>query len=366
MIDYNVQDIREMLSVEEVFEILEEFGGEPYYQGNNIISRTICHNDPASDASHKLYFYSANRLFHCYSGCTDPSFDIFELVIKISKIQWHREMDLNEAVRWIAYRIGYAGEQVDTDKLEDWEFFKNYEDLKDIKVENNQIILKEFDDSILNNFNYNCKLTPWINDGITQASLDRARIGFYPGGDQITIPHYDKDGRFIGLRGRTMGKEEALLYGKYRPLKICSTQYNHPLGFNLYNLNNSRENIKRTGKAIVFEGEKSCLITSSFLGSENDITVATCGSNLSAYQVQLLIEAGAKSIIVAYDKQWQTIGDEEYKSWIKKLKKINDKYSSMVEISFIFDKNNLLGYKNSPCDRGKEVFLTLYNNRVII
>ena len=32
--------------------------------------------------------------------------------------------------------------------------------------------------------------------------------------------------------------------------------YNHPLGFNLYNLNNSKEAIKLLKKAIVFEGKR--------------------------------------------------------------------------------------------------------------
>ena len=38
----------------------------------------------------------------------------------------------------------------------------------------------------------------------------------------ITIPHFDKDGRFIGLRGRALCEEEAERFGKYRPLKINS------------------------------------------------------------------------------------------------------------------------------------------------
>jgi hypothetical protein len=29
--------------------------------------------------------------------------------------------------------------------------------------------------------------------------------------------------------------------------------YNHPLGFNLYNINNSKDNIKNTKKVIIFE-----------------------------------------------------------------------------------------------------------------
>ena len=39
--------------------------------------------------------------------------------------------------------------------------------------------------------------------------MKNAKIGYYPGGSQITIPHYDKEGRFIGLRGRTISQEDA-------------------------------------------------------------------------------------------------------------------------------------------------------------
>ena len=66
---------------------------------------------------------------------------------------------------------------------------------------------------------------------------------------------------------------------------ICGKQYNHPLGMNLYNLNNSQNNIQTTNLAIVFESEKSCLKYQSFFGIDNDISVACCGSNISAYQV---------------------------------------------------------------------------------
>jgi DNA primase len=73
---------------------------------------------------------------------------------------------------------------------------------------------------------------------------------------------------------------------------------------NLYNLNNSKDNIKLSKAAIVFEGEKSSLLYQSYFGLENDISVACCGSNISAYQVQLLLDAGAKEMIIAFDRQW--------------------------------------------------------------
>lgn len=97
-------------------------------------------------------------------------------------------------------------------------------------------------------------------------------------------------------------------------------------------------------------GEKSPLLFSSYFGKKNDITVATCGSSLSSYQVNLLLELGTEEIIIAFDRQFQKIGDEEWKSWVKKLTQIHQKYGAMIQISFMFDKTNLLGYKDSPID----------------
>jgi hypothetical protein len=142
--------------------------------------------------------------------------------------------------------------------------------------------------------------------------------------------------------------------------------YNHSLGFNLYNLNNSKNIIKKIKKVIVFEGEKSALLYQSYFGIDNDISVAVCGSNLTNYQVDLLLSLGVSEIIIAFDKQFKEIGDGEWKTWTKKLTDINKKYSSKVLISFIFDKENMLGYKDSPIDKGKEIFLELFKKRVII
>ena len=135
---------------------------------------------------------------------------------------------------------------------------------------------------------------------------------------------------------------------------------------NLYNFNYSKDAIGIIQKVIVFEGEKSTLLYKSYFGIENDISVACCGSNLSTYQVQLLIEAGAKEIVVAFDRQFQEINDNEYKHLTKNLMKINSKYKNDVVISFIFDKNMITGYKDSPIDCGPEIFMKLFKERIIL
>ena len=367
MITFDKNEIRDTLTLENIFELLVDWGGEPEYTMFGILCSTICHNPP-EEGSKKLYFYENSGLFRCYTGC-DSYFDIFELTIKIADIQWGKAFDLNDAVRWIAQKFGISGSIIDApddEALEDWKYLANYERIQSIEPKNNEIILKEYDDIILDRFNYDLLIGPWLREGILQAVLNQARIGFYPGGDQITIPHFDKDGRFIGLRGRTLCAEEGERYGKYRPLRINGELYNHPLGMNLYNFNLSKDNIKIMKKAIIFEGEKSCLLYKSYFGIENDISVACCGSSVSQTQIQQLIDAGAQEIIIAFDRQFKEIGDTEFQHLKKNLIKIRNRFKNDVLISFIFDKNMLTGYKDSPIDCGKEIFLQLFKERIVL
>ena len=246
MINFNKAEIKKQITLEQVFELLQDWGGDPEYTGFGILSATICHNPPG-EGSRKLYYYDNEEggLFRCYTGCND-TFDVFDLAIKVADIQENKRYDLNDAVRALAYRFGiidYIDEE-EQSGLEDWKVFNRYDRIDKVEVKDYTVMLKNYDDVILSRFNYNVKIGPWLDEGMTQEVLTNATIGFYPGGDQITIPHYDKDGRFVGLRGRALNKEEAERFGKYRPLKVCGQMYNHPLGMNLYNFNNVKDNIK--------------------------------------------------------------------------------------------------------------------------
>ena len=367
MLVFDKLKIREALTDENIYDLLQEWGGDPSRDTFGYTSATICHNPPG-EGSRKLYYYENTGLFRCYTGC-DSYFDIFELTTKVAKIQWNQEFDLNDAVRWIAQKFGFSGDhenRPEDEDLDDWKYLANYERIQDIELKDNSIILKEYDKSILDRFNYDVKIGPWLREGITQAAINQAQIGYYPGGDQITIPHFDKNGRFIGLRGRTLCADEGERYGKYRPMKINRELYNHPLGMNLYNFNNSKDKIAIMKKAFIFEGEKSSLLYQSYFGLENDISVACCGSSVSAYQIQMLLDAGAEEIIIAFDRQFQNIGDEEFKHLKTNLMRLRNKYKNFATISFIFDKNMITNYKASPIDEGPEKFLQLFKERIIL
>lgn len=367
MQDYDKKAIREELSIDDYFQLVTEWGGNPEFTPFGFISDTICHNPPG-EGSRKLYFYENSDLFKCYTDC-DCAFDIFELTIKVAQIQSNRKMDLNDAVRYLAAKFNIVIDLDDTEDLglTDWQYLIAYDKINDIPTVNQVPQLKEYDKRILEplaiNPNY---LTPWINDHIKPQILAHAQIGYNFSTDQISIPHFDKDGRFIGLRGRTVVKEDAERFGKYRPMIINKQQYNHSLGLNLYNLNNSKDNIKRMGKAIVFESEKSTLQFQSYFGLENDISVACCGSSVSSYQIQLLIEDRVQEIIIAFDRQFQELGDSEFKRLKAKLLGLHKKYKNEVLISFIFDKHLITSYKASPTDEGPEKFMQLFKERIIL
>ena len=363
---YDKLEVKKSLSLDNIFELLTEWGGDPEYTEFGLLSATICHNEPG-EGSRKLYYYTNSSLFQCYTGC--GSFDIFELAIKVFQIQNDIEMDLNDAVRYIAVKFGItsmSGPEEEAYKTEDWKILKTYDRIQEIELKDYHVELKEYNNDILSNMNYDIELTPWLNEDITQEVLDKAKIGYFPGGDQITIPHFDSKNRFIGLRGRTMCAEEAETFGKYRPIKCNQQLYNHPLGMNLYGYNWNKNTIKVMRKAIIFESEKSVLKYASYFGWDNNISTACCGSHISNYQIQLLLDLNVDEIIIAMDRQFKEIGDDEWKHLTDNLTKIFNRYKNYTNISFIFDKDMITGYKSSPIDEGKEKFLKLFKERVTL
>ena len=313
-----------------------------------------------------MYYYENTKLLKCYTGC-DSTFDIFELFIKIKKNQENINITLGNAIIEIANFFGIFPTEDDENlniKIKDWEKIQKYENREEKMCGKRfSASLKIYDESILSKLSYP-KISIWEKEGIDSQVIKNNKIGYYPVGEQITIPHYDIDGNFIGLRGRALIQEEAEMYGKYRPIKISKTTYKHPLGLNLYNLNNSKDNIRLMKKAIVFEGEKSCLLYQTFF--DTDISVACCGSNISDFQIFELINLGVDEIIIAFDRQFQEIRDKEFLHLKKNLISIHKKYSKYINVSFIFDSKMITSYKASPIDEGKDKFLKLFKERIIL
>ena len=91
---------------------------------------------------------------------------------------------------------------------------------------------------------------------------------------------------------------------------ITATNLEEHISF-LDKLNMNYQNIQKTGIAFVFESEKSVLQFESF-GAWKNLAIASCGSNLNKFQVDLLIRTcGIREIVVCYDNE-ENRGEDKY------------------------------------------------------
>lgn len=359
--------IKNSLTIEEVKKIVNKLGGDCYFKTNNIlICETICHNHIDEEKSHKLYYYSNTKLFKCYTECAD-TFDIFELLIKVQNLNNpNSEITLIKAVKIIESFLNkrfnftqfFLREEAD-------QLISKQEKLISKNKENYEYNFCAYDKKILD-FLDKVVVKEWIEEGISANTQQKYNIHFYAPDGQIIIPHYDINGALIGIRGRYLEDDLCEMYGKYRPAYIHQQLYNHPLSFSLYGLDKTHLNISKYKKAIIFEGEKSVMLYDSYFGSKENISVACCGSSISKQQIDLLLKLGVNEIIIALDRQYKEVNDEENKKYLINIRKLAAKMIDFCNVSVIYDSEHELDYKDSPIDKGKEIFIKLFQKRIFI
>ena len=351
-----IKELKEQISIEQIISIMRDFGveGVPTLDGKALIYRSICHN---SD-SLKLYLYLETKTFYCYSHC--HSMDIINLVEKVMNYT------TEQSVYFIMNKIGINSNQNFKEGFDeeepitndDWklvsEYYKTYKDRKEELVNR--------DKSLLNRF-YDLYHIDFISDGISIQTMKKYHIKFDIEHNRIIIPHYDKDGNMIAIRGRNLEQSELDKGRKYIPITMNGKLLSAPTSLYFYGLNNNKDNIINSKRVIIFESEKSVMqLETMFPGS--NISVALNGSSLSKYHIEILRDLGVEEVILALDKEYKVIGSKEEIGYMAKLKKkIIDRLSPLFNVSLIWDVNGLLQYKDSPSDKGKEVFMNLFNNR---
>lgn len=347
-----LNQIRLSLTDKDIINIFLRLGVDRYDVKNDyIVFPTICHNADQAQASMKLFYYKNNKLFHCYTECGE-TFDIFRLLDKYYKtrnIKYNFQRDVIDFIKTDAqYTAG-----INFDSVQYVSIANKY---KRREVNKLQII----PENVLQSFtDYYAK--EWIDEGITPKECKKFNIKFSISQNKIVIPHYDINGKLVGIRGRALNPDEIEEKGKYRPITIENHTYAHPLSLNLYGLNETKKAIKRKHYCIVFEGEKSVLLMEKYYGADN-VSVANCGSNFHKAQLELLLNLGVSEIIIAYDKENTT--KENSEKYFDKLYKICSKYKNYCNFSFIYDRENLLEAKDSPIDKGPVIFEQLLHNRV--
>ena len=359
LLDITTQDIINSITLDDVKTFLESLGVDQiavYEDKGYLICPTICHNPLDEAESMKLYWYQNNKIFRCYTECNE-AMSIFTLYQKFMRVNYHR-VEFNEAVDYVKKCLKHI---VISDKKK----YKPGIDFDRYKFDSSIPQLTEYPKEMLSYFlPYHHPL--WLRDGIQANVMDKFHIGFWNRENKITIPHFDINGRLVGIRARTLDKEEAEAYGKYRPVQIGDTLYAHPLHFNLYGIYEHQNAIRRRRSAIIAEGEKSVLLDDGYYGDLSN-TVACCGSSLNKFQVSLLTNIlGVNEITIAFDKEYEDWRSNEAREYRTKIENMCKKYKWQATFYYIWDMDNLLGYKDSPFDKGKEIFEELYKHRIKI
>ena len=366
---FDIKAIQEALTKEDVIKIVADLGSPDHKIGGSgeLIFRSICHG---SD-SWKLYYYHEpngnypGRIFHCYSRCGGASFSVFELVIRVRRRQGVT-LTFPQAVKYVASLTNnmlYSGKDAEETnyRINDWDWINKYLSIK----KNNAIPqLTEINEHILEIFcPYPHEL--WLNEGISKESMKKYQISYWGKENKIISPHRDIQGRLIGIRGRSLNDDEVAAGYKYMPINIEGKELRHSLGSNLYGLCQNEEAIRRIGKIMLFESEKSVLKCDTYYHQDN-FSVAVCGSSLTDTQCKLIRSLGVREVMLAFDKEYEDPESKMAQLYANKLLNKVNKLTPYFTVYILWDKEGLLQYKDSPADQGKEVLEKLMKTKIEI
>ena len=338
---------RRLLTTDQVTQILSQLGSAPPRaspNGQALIFQTICHNPPHL-GSFKLFYYLNNGLFHCYTHCGD-SFDIYELVMRSKGCGFYQALLFIQSVLGLTleHKTGIQRKVID-----DWQLIDKYA----LRVPQLTQLQPEYPLTVLD---YYKPLYPvqWLRDRITPQAMEQFQIRFDPIKNEIIIPHFDPSGRLIGIRSRLLDTSAVAAGFKYMPTSIEGQDYRHLLRNNLYGLYQNQQAIRRCGKVVLFEAEKSVLQCAGYYGA-NNFTVAVCGSNVSRWQRDTLLSLGVREVFLAFDKEYHAPFTSESDAYADKILNLASLFTPYVTTYVLWDVDGLLDYKDSPSDKGCEV-----------
>lgn len=342
--------IREALSYGDVVKLLKHFEITPNQRLSNekyLVFPTCCHNSLEDNSSHKLYYYKDSKRFRCYTECAE-TFDIIDLIKRIHDINYN-EMTMGEAANFIRnfFQLGEitSSPQVDKD-IFCYSKFKKRETLEDKT--------QYYDDTVLQAF-FSQSIPEWTVEGIPPYIQRRFEIKYRGTHDQIVIPYRDRCGELVGVRVRNLTPDKP----KYMPLMFEGKYYLHDAKNNLYGVFQNAETIQSSKTAILFEGEKSVLKCASF---GVNIALAVGGSSVHKQFITILRDLGVKNVILAFDKEHHDQMSAE-NSYILNQKKA-EIFSPYFNSYFLYDFEGLLDLKDSPIDKGYNVFKKLIDKKI--
>ena len=352
----NAKEIKERLTLEHIVEILEDLGAEPRQSSNlnEIWCKTVCHDGD----SHKLYLYKDSMNFHCYTNC--GSMDILQVIQNVLGCS------LGQAINYIKDKFGFHNSSFhfgfdNTIYTNDIEVINSFVEQRRIVKKEEWKPFKTIDESILEEF-YNFYHASFYEDGISFEVLNKFEIKYDILNYRVIIPHRNVDGSLIAIRCRNLDEELVESGRKYTPIVHDGKLLSAPTKQYFYGLFQNEDNIRKCKKVVLVESEKAVMQYETMFPNGN-IALALSSSHLSDFQIEILKDLGVEEVIIALDKEYEHAGTDEEKLYENRLRKTISNRLNFCTVSLLWDVKGLLKQKESPLDRGKEVFLDLFLNR---
>ena len=350
MID--IPSLKSQLTDDRIIELMDAMGAPLMKAGsNNLIFPSICHHGAdAMNHRPKLWFNQERQVFHCWvCGLHTDA---------IGLVQNVKHLDFNQAISYICAVLHLQVGQIEqNEQLDNWAELRRF--LPNAEPEPDKLLT--YDKSILSLFDH---LYPqeWLDYGISADILDKFGIGWYARQACISIPVVF-NGQLVGVRGRYT-REQDVAKGKYRPIcMLDGTVLKFPSSACLYGYDQNKAAIEKSRQAVLFESEKSVLKAPSF-GIDN--ALAVFGSNISKQHIQLLLELGVNDVVLAFDSDYKQIGDDEFKFFVVKMKKLAAKLRSYFNVAIVYNNQGYDMYKCNMMDMPYEQAMKLWEGRVKI
>lgn len=220
-----------------------------------------------------------------------------------------------------------------------------FKKVKSKRKRQNVLDIQVIDESELQDFIPHVHID-FFREGIMPWSVKKFGLAYSYKFKRNVIPlRYWLTGELLGFNMRTSVEN----YDMFDIKKYFITP-NYPKQMNLFGLWENKESIQEKGYVVVYEAEKSVLKRDSL----NDSTgVAVSGHEISDEQVKILIGLNCE-IIIAFDKDID----------IEHIRHCCEKFYGIRKVSYIWDKYDLLGEKDSPADAQNKIFEFLMQYRI--
>ena len=357
----DVKKLKKSLSLAHHKQIMQALGIPAYSENKEqIIYFSGDKNKDALKGSPKLYFYKDSQIYFGYTS--SRSYDIISLVqTRLSLLK--QPCSFLDACQFILDTTNINPDSINRVKKEghvyDWSNLERF-----IKVRKYGNQLSEYNRNIIDTLP---PLYPqaWIDEGISEETMDKYQIRYYERCNQTVIPCFDDEARLVGVRVRNWDKDR-VEQAKYMPLVTLDGQcYKFNTNQVFYGINYNKPEIERTGKVIIVESEKAVMKLDTYMGRHN-IALGMYGSNLGIQRRNQLLKMGVNTVSYVVDNDFIGQDDAFFEQWREKIQHFIKLWDGFCRVEIVWDNLGLLGPKENATDRTKEVWEQLWENREII